>query len=306
MYLAVPLALALALLALAGQVWVQVDWVGGLSEHCDYPEGCLGSWLPFAFRVTTVLWLTSLVAGAVAWLLAAGQHGSRAAVSRLGTAWAAGLMAFFFTPASLPRRHGVIDGRAFEDWVWAEHRHLIAVALLVLAAAGYGWELSGVIRAGRSDPPRAVSPPRRSHVLAVVCLLAGATVGLGYVYAERQEVATRVEVTPTERARYLDHAKHGLDGHPERPRSGRVSDESLVGEGTRACTWLAGRPVRDEALGLEAAQLAYLAAYPRVAGDWQLRQGRTPLRRWLVVNAWQLLCDDVYADHVSFAVARGD
>ena len=46
-------SLTVALVAVLVQVWVHFDWIGGLSEHCDFPEECLGRWLPISFGVVT-------------------------------------------------------------------------------------------------------------------------------------------------------------------------------------------------------------------------------------------------------------
>ena len=42
-------SLAVALVAVLVQVWVRVECIGGLSEHYDFPEECLGRWRPLSF-----------------------------------------------------------------------------------------------------------------------------------------------------------------------------------------------------------------------------------------------------------------
>ncbi len=57
------------LLTLAGvvaQLWIQVDWIGGLSEHCDYPGDCRERWLPDAFSAAEQVWLATAACGLLA------------------------------------------------------------------------------------------------------------------------------------------------------------------------------------------------------------------------------------------------
>lgn len=299
-------SLAVALLAGLVQVWVHVDWIGGLSEHCDFPEECLSSWLPISFGVVTWSWLTAVSAAGLAWILSTRHHASWSTLTLLGAAWAAVLGSYFLTPVAAPTRNGVIDIDVITGGPLSTGRYLVAELLLLGAAVVFASQLTSSLRDrdDLADPGRAGAGFIPTLVVGTVLALAAG--GLVVREVERNQVASEVTLTATERTRYLQEMTEELDGHPDRPRSSRVSDEVLVREGVTACEWLAAQPGGDEARGPNGTEAAYFKARPEVAGDWPFQEGRTPLRRRLLANSWWVICPDVFDDHVSYRVASGD
>ncbi len=296
--------LSAAVLGLVVQVWVHLDWIGNSSEHCDFPGECLATWYPFAFAAATWLWLCSLVAGGLAWLHLARSGASVPALVRIGVAWVAAFCAFFLTPLVLPLRHGVIDIARIGGPPSLEGRYALAVLLLGLAALGFGWQLVATSRSPNAT--RAATRRRTTAATAAVALVLSAGAAVVVVsQAQRQSVATDVVVSQKEERAYLGSVVEMLE-HRHGPRSRRVSDEVLLREGVTACRWLATRPGGRDALPSNPTRRAYFVAHPRVAGRWPFHDGRTSLRRHLLVDAWQYLCPDVYADHVSFFPPPGD
>ena len=76
----------LAVVGLLTQVWIHVDWIDGLGEHCDYPDECITWWLPRAFAAAEAAWIVTVLAGGIAFACAAWLHESSASLMTLGLA----------------------------------------------------------------------------------------------------------------------------------------------------------------------------------------------------------------------------
>jgi hypothetical protein len=296
-------ALSLAALALAAQVWVHLDWIMGLSEHCDYPDGCVSTWLPFAFHTATGLWIVAVVLGALAWTILAVAGASSVALLRVGVAWVSAFASLPLTPVWLRKVHGELDVDAMGRGHWPPASYRLAVVLLVLAFGIYAYQVVAMRRPVKAATG-AGAGPATPVVAVVLVLLAGA----GFVVVDqvqRRSVATEVAATQQQKRTFLMRVKESLDGHPDQPRSQLVEDDVLVREGLRACRWLAEQPALDKAREEGDAERAYFDANPTVSG-WPFAQGRSALRRDLLLDAWGQLCRDVYDDHISYGYARDD
>jgi hypothetical protein len=291
--------------ALVAQLWVHLDWIGRSGEHCDFPGECLRTWYPIAFAAAAWLWLGALVVGGLAWLLLVRSGASVRASVLLGVAWSAAYAAFFLTPAAVPTRHGVVDIERFGGGTpLVEGRYAAGVALLCLATVGFGAQAVASARTRATGSGAHRWTAAITVGVAVVLALGAAVVVVGQV--QRQSVATRVSVSPSEEREFLRESLEVLDGHPGRSRSQLVSDAVLLREGVGACRWLATQPGGGASLDREQTRRAYFLARPHATPGWPFEDGRTALRRDLAFNAWTYLCSDVYADHVSFREASGD
>lgn len=91
---------ATGLIALSGalaRLWLQIHWIGGMSDHCDYPEECRAHWFPQVFTTADTVWLIATAVGlatrTVGWRLAASTATIAVTAVGIGT----GFVAYLFT-----------------------------------------------------------------------------------------------------------------------------------------------------------------------------------------------------------------
>ncbi|TWH00043.1 hypothetical protein L615_002200000190 [Nocardioides sp. J9] len=153
------------LLAIAGvvaQLWVQVDWIGGLSEHCDYPEDCETRWLPDAFAAAQLVWLATAACGIATLLLALRLGEVRASLGAGAAATFLALVAYFFTDAWQWR--GDVDSLVPVHGPRWDNGYRLALLLWTLSLALHAFALGQAAgrdhRAGRREAPAAVGSHR--------------------------------------------------------------------------------------------------------------------------------------------------
>ena len=168
-----------------------------------------------------------MTAGGLALILSTRDNPSGSRLVQLGVAWAAALGSYFLTPVAAPTRNGVIDIDVITGGPLSNGRYLVAELLLLGAAAVFAAQLTSSVRDRADVPDRPRAGAGLMPTIVVGPVLTPATGGLVVRYVERQEVATQVTLTASERSRYLDEMTDDLDDHPDRPRSSRVSEEEI-------------------------------------------------------------------------------
>ena len=143
MRLVLRFAVGLAALTAMAQAWVTFDWIGDLSNHCDYPDECLSSWLPSAFAIAEYLWIATALAGATAVTAAGLLHRPRIDIAALGGAWAAAFISYCLTPmVQATPGEPIVDWRPVEaNFFWGGPGYAWTALLMAAAGAVFGWQL---------------------------------------------------------------------------------------------------------------------------------------------------------------------
>lgn len=138
----------MAVVGVLAQLWIQVDWIGGMSEHCDYPEECRAHWFPQVFSTAEPVWLITTAVGlmtlAIGWRLA--ESTATLTVTAVGVG--VGFVAYLFTQTWQWR--GDLDG--FFRWYgprW-DTGYQLALILLTGSVILQAFALGRVVAASRA------------------------------------------------------------------------------------------------------------------------------------------------------------
>lgn len=154
-------AVGLAALAGMAQAWVSFDWIGDLSDHCDYPEECLAGWLPWAFAMAEYLWILTALAGGAAVAAAGLLRRPRIDIAALGAAWAAAFISYCLTPmVQATPGQPLVDRRPIEanPIFWGGPGYTLTALLMAAAGAVFGWQF---LRSRGSAASREASARKR-------------------------------------------------------------------------------------------------------------------------------------------------
>jgi hypothetical protein len=102
---ALLVAMAACALICFAQFWLHWQWVSDFSDRCDFPEECIGQYLPGVYRDLGWWWLVGALLGWLVVILAVMSKTSRASLFRLSAAGAAASLWFFVTPIWYGRQH---------------------------------------------------------------------------------------------------------------------------------------------------------------------------------------------------------
>jgi hypothetical protein len=131
--------------------WLLYDWLGDPSDHCDYPEECLGSWFGRSFMLVQTVWILGVGAAGVGAVAAARARWPRRDVALLAVSCAVLFASLVTTPMHWGGQVMTADEIEGNWYLWGSHGAgyerlglLVAVISLVL-----GW------RAASGHPRRA-------------------------------------------------------------------------------------------------------------------------------------------------------
>jgi hypothetical protein len=144
------LCLGLAILTALAQAWVTSNWIGNLSLHCDYPEDCLGTWLPRAFAVAEYLWIVTLGLGVVALVVSLLSRRSVldivVDIVLLGAALTAAFYSYWMTPmVQTTIGTPITDQRPLVEGIpyfWSGSGYSDAAQLMAVSAALFSGQLA--------------------------------------------------------------------------------------------------------------------------------------------------------------------
>ena len=137
--LAFRLTLGLTALLVLAQLWYVVAWAATGGSSCDFPEECLGTAYPNAFRRAEWLWTATNVTGLLTLGLALARRSSVTSVARLGSAWLIAMGAYALSPWA---RFAVPDlSMGFEQPVEFGGIAWWAAALWFACLLLYGWDV---------------------------------------------------------------------------------------------------------------------------------------------------------------------
>lgn len=158
-------ATGIAAVSALAQAWVTFDWIDNLGDHCDYPEECLYSWLPWAFAAAEYLWVLAVLAGGSTVLLGALLRLPNLDIAALAGAWGASFISYWLSPMVQASPGKPVDSHAVEGnpLFWGGPGYTVTALLMAGAAIAFGWqflrslkdrgqgEVSGLADAIRAD-----------------------------------------------------------------------------------------------------------------------------------------------------------
>ena len=142
MKFAFRLAIGIAAVSALAQAWVTFDWIDNLGDHCDYPEECLSSWLPWAFAMAEYLWVLTVLAGGSAVVLGALLRRPSLDIAALGGAWGASFISYWLSPMVQASPGEPVDWHVVEGnpLFWGGPGYLLTALLMAGAATVFGWQ----------------------------------------------------------------------------------------------------------------------------------------------------------------------
>jgi len=143
MRVVLKVAVGLAVLTAVAQAWVTYDWIGRLSEHCDYPDECLSGWLPRAFALAEYLWIVTVLAGAFAVTAAGLLRRPLIDMAALSGALAAAVTSYLLTPMiQATPGEPIVEWQPVEadPFFWGGPGYTLTALLMAAAAVMFAWQ----------------------------------------------------------------------------------------------------------------------------------------------------------------------